>query len=394
MNISHVSIKSTSVIVAPTTLEEISRYIYAIVFPILFTFGVIGNLLSSLVFSITKLNQTSCGIYFLLLAIADTTGLIGGLHHCLTIGYHIPVPNAFYCRIRNFLLYTSMDIASWMVAAISLDRYLKVKYPINARILATRRLALIVSLVITVIFFGKNMHLTTNFIGDFTDDAADNCDPNPDYPKYMFYFKNVLPWVDIVTYALLPFVIVTICNGLIIYDQYKRRFRLRKRNLDLSLITLLLVSSISLIVCNLPISILSAIYPYVSLSYDTNYVYDRTAFAFDLLRLPSYASLALNFYFYYYTSVLFRQQVICLFQRIFRIQTPNNDIELSTQIYTDHSRLEHRLDSIDDLDELEKKAAQSSDVSSFTSNFYRQSWSMRYSDLFASSIVCLVEYWQ
>ena len=96
-----------------------------------------------------------------------------------------------------------------------------------------------------------------------------------------------------------------------------------------SLITLLLVSSISLIICNLPITILAVIYPYISLSYDTNDIYDDVAFAFDILRLPSYASLALNFYLYYYTSILFRQQTVLLFQRIFRIKTKTNDIELT-----------------------------------------------------------------
>jgi growth hormone secretagogue receptor len=334
-------------------LEEISRYIYAIVFPVIFILGLIGNLLSSILFSITKLNHTTCGIYFLLLAIFDSLALIGGLHHCLTIGYHVPVPNAMYCRARNFFLYTSMDITSWMVVAISVDRYLKVKYPIKARMYATRKLSIIISSIIIIIFVIKNFHLLTVFIGDFRDEAVDNCNPNPEYPSYVWFFKNIWPWIDLVTYALLPFIIVTLCNAFIIYDQYKRRLKLRNRNLDLSLITLLLVSSFTLIICNLPITILAVIYPYISVSYDTKDVYDGAAFAFDILRLPSYISLAFNFYLYYYTSNLFRQQAVVLYRRICRKELRTNDMEMPTRIYTIEN---NQPDEFDDSDDHQKSS--------------------------------------
>jgi hypothetical protein len=173
------------------------------------------------------------------------------------------------------------------------------------------------------------------------------------------------------TYALLPFIIVAICNAFIIHDQYYRRVKLRKRNLDLSLITLLLVSSISLIVCNLPLTIIAVIYPYISISYDTNELYDGVAFAFDILRLPTYVSLALNFYLYYYTSTLFRQQAVLLFKRIFRVQDKITDIELSNRIYTDQGRLENRLYSIEESDEYQQMPAPVVTGSSFIPNFYR-----------------------
>ena len=338
----------SSVAVEKNGLEEISRYIYAIVFPAIFILGLVGNLLSSILFSITKLSHTTCGIYFLLLAIFDSLALIGGLHHCLTIGYHVPVPNAMYCRARNFFLYTSMDMTSWMVVAISVDRYLKVKYPIKARMYATRKLSIIISSIIFIIFVIKNFHLITVFIGDFSDDAADNCDPNPAYPSYVWFFKNIWPWIDLATYALLPFIIVSFCNAFIIYDQYKRRLKLRNRNLDLSLITLLLVSSFTLIACNLPISILAAIYPYISTSYDTKDVYNDVAFAFDILRLPSYASLAFNFYLYYYTSALFRQQAVLVYQRICRKEIQTEQMEMSPRIPTIETNQPDEFDDSDD----------------------------------------------
>jgi hypothetical protein len=357
---------STSVNVTHNGLEKASRYIYAIIFPIVFLLGINGNLLSSILFSATKLNHTSCGIYFLLLSIFDSLALIGGLHHCLTIGYHVEVPNAAYCRARNFLLYISMDMASWMVVAISVDRYFKVKFPIKARIYGTRKLSIIVSCILIVVFIIKNFHLLTIFIGNFTDDAADNCDPNPDYPSYVFFFKNIWPWIDLTTYALLPFITVALCNASIIRDQYKRRVKLRNRNLDLSLIILLLVSSISLILCNLPITILAVIYPYISLSYDTNDLYDGVAFAFDLLRLPAYASLALNFYLYYYTSILFRQQTIILFRRVCRKQTKIDEMELPTRIYINDN---DRGELYDDSEDYQQISIPSSRGGSFISDF-------------------------
>jgi hypothetical protein len=104
MNNTDLSTRPLLIDIQDKDLEEASHYIYAIIFPIIFFLGFIGNLFSSILFSVTKLNHTSCGIYFLLLAIFDLLALIGGLHHCLRIGYHVQVSNAIYCRLRNFLL--------------------------------------------------------------------------------------------------------------------------------------------------------------------------------------------------------------------------------------------------------------------------------------------------
>jgi len=334
----------------PKDLEEIIHYIYMIIYPIIFIVGLIGNLLSSLLFSATELYQTSCAIYFLLLAISDSIALIGGLHHCLTIGYRIEVPNAAYCRARNFLVYTSMDMASWIVVAISVDRFYKVKYPLQARIYCTRKLTIIVSCILTIILILKNVHLSTKFIGDFTDDAADNCDPNPAYPTYVSFFNKTWPWIDLATFALLPFIIITSCNIFIIYSLYRRRLKFGQRNLDRSLINFLLISSILFIICNFPVSITLVIYPYISSNYSKKEHYDEVAFVFDILRLPSYLSLALNFYLYYYSSSIFRQQAVLLFKRIFRIETKPDETHIRTD-GTVPGRCQKQLNLSEDIEE-------------------------------------------
>lgn len=324
------TIQCTSTRASPTSneLEQLTRYMYMIIYPIIFLFGIIGNVLSSLLFSTTELGQTSCAVYFLLLAISDSIALIGGLHHCLTLGYRFHVLNAAYCRIRNFLVYASMDMASWMVVAISVDRFYKVKYPLQARITCTRKTTIIVSCIIGFILILKNVHLSTHFIGDFTPNADDNCDPNPDYPTYVSFFKNIWPWIDLATFALIPFVIITTCNIFIIYNTHKRGVKFGHRSMDRSLIKFLLISSISFIICNFPVTITLVIYPYISPNYSEKQHYDEVTFAFDFLRLPSYASLAFNFYIYYYSSSLYRQQAIFLFHRIFRNQTKSEQTQI------------------------------------------------------------------
>lgn len=351
--------------------EIISHYLYMIIYPTIFLFGIVGNLLSSLLFSITKLNRTSCGIYFLLLAIADSIGLIAGLHHCLTIGFDIPVPNAIYCRTRNFLLYVSMDLASWMIVAISVDRFIKVKFPIKAGTYATRKLSIIVSCSIIVILILENIHLATIFIGDFSDNAADNCDPNPNYPDYVYFFNKIWPWIDFTTFAALPFLIVSISNGFIIHEQYKRRVKLRNRHLDRTFIILLLTSSIIFILCNLPITILGIIYPYISITYDTHHTYDSAAFAYDILRLPSYGSLALNFYLYYYTSNVFRQQAILLIRRIFRIKSPSDENELNEGTSIHRNYAEYQTYSVNQSDDYSQTSTSSNRERSFILNYHR-----------------------
>lgn len=326
INSSHLNITLNAT--EPNELEETISQIYRIIFPIIFVIGLIGNMLSSLLFSTTELSQTSCGIYFLLLAISDSIALIGGLHHCLTIGYHISIPYASYCRARNFLVYASTDLVSWMIVAISVDRYLRVKFPIRARLFCTQKLSEVVACILTFVFILKNVHLATTYIGDFTHDALDTCDPNPSYPEYVKFIGNIWPWIDLTTFVLLPFIIVTYCNIFIINDLYKRHAKLGYRVLDRSLIRLLLISSISLIICNFPISITVVIYPYITSDHVKKEYYDEVGFIFDLLRIPSYASFALNFYLYYYSSSLFRQQATILFHRLCRTDAKSKEIHI------------------------------------------------------------------
>ena len=299
-------------------LEQTIRYLYMIFYPILFLVGLVGNVLSSLLFSITDLSHSSCAIYFILLAVSNTLALIGGLHHCLTIGYDVLVRNAVYCRVRNLLLYTAMDEASWMIVALSLDRLFRVKCPMRARIYCTRKLTIIVCSICTAILVLKNAHLSTVFIGDLSNDTDDHCNPNPNYPGYVFFFRTIWPWIDLTTFALLPFMIVTLSDSLIIYDRYKSGLKFGHRNLDRSLVKFLLISSLTFIFCNFPFAITIALYPYISSTHAKDDRYDQAAFMFDFLRLFSYASLALTFYLYYYSSSIFRQQAIHLCQRICR----------------------------------------------------------------------------
>jgi hypothetical protein len=190
--------------------------------------------------------------------------------------------------------------------------------------------------LISIALITKNIHLSTVFIGDFTINAVDHCDPNPAYPRYLFFFRRIWPWIDLVIFALLPLFIVTISNSLILYDRYQRRIQFGYRNLDRSLMKFLLINSVSFICCNCPIATIIVLYPYISRTYDKNGEYDRIAFLFDMLRLVSYTALALNFYFYYYSSSIFRQQAANLFNSVACRRWHTNKI-------SDESNSMHRL---------------------------------------------------
>nr|QVK45663.1 G protein-coupled receptor [Proales similis] len=277
--------------------------------PMLLLFGTCTNIFSLLVLSRKRMRKHSTYVYLAILSVIDLLALwLGLLRDYLAHGYGIYIGSTLLCRLHSFFFYYTLDMSSWILVAVSLDRFLAITFRFSSH---TRQMLLklmgrpklICSFLAASLFF-LNSHLllyievdnshaekqndefygeilfaiytklqqmsTTKFMNQsktlapskFDEDlwklveqigsslalesktllmmpfefshlnysrsftsqnsigvAGEyyNCVINQQkHPYYLKFFVNVWPYIDLSTYAIVPFLMMSFCNIAII----------------------------------------------------------------------------------------------------------------------------------------------------------------------------------
>ncbi|XP_025078660.1 uncharacterized protein LOC112554822 [Pomacea canaliculata] len=202
--------------------------------PTLLLVGTMGNMLSILVLSRKRLRQLTTMFYLTVLAIADLAVLYTGLLRLWldnVFGEYLRLQSDFACKFHTFIVYLALDFSVWILVAVTVDRCICVSAPFAARRWCTLKNARIVVFVILVVDFLINMHYfwTVDIIYKGTRTIAGDdqftCYTSEDLGE-AFFLEKVWPWLDFGVVCFVPFVIMLICNCLII-----RQIVLSARNL-------------------------------------------------------------------------------------------------------------------------------------------------------------------
>ena len=121
----------------------------------------IGNSLSFVIMRRTSMKNTSAGVYFSAIACLDTMTV-----YCSVLPFTIYYFNSvdlqtlhpWSCKIIEFMLLICSDIAIWLLVAVTVDRFIAVKYPMKKSQMCTRKRAVIVACILPFISFLKNVH--------------------------------------------------------------------------------------------------------------------------------------------------------------------------------------------------------------------------------------------
>ena len=104
-----------------------NAYVHAFIFG----FGILGNLISFVVFSRKRFKFTIFHIYFRLFVITDSIVLFQALN--MTIGYSsdIWIDDLFsiVCILDEYIYYVACPISAHILVVFTIDRYLSVKNP-------------------------------------------------------------------------------------------------------------------------------------------------------------------------------------------------------------------------------------------------------------------------
>lgn len=129
----------------------------------LFIFGLIGNLLNTLVLSQRSLRSNSCAWLFLVSSVFNLISILSGLTTRILSNWFLDITDQIHwlCKLRVFILLTSRTIASWLLMLAIFDRWLLSCLDVHYRRMSTLKNAQRGTLII--IFLSKLIYMPIFF---------------------------------------------------------------------------------------------------------------------------------------------------------------------------------------------------------------------------------------
>jgi hypothetical protein len=135
------------------TSTQLNRYFALLIF----LFGVVGNILNTLVLSQRPLRSNPCAWLFLVASIAYLISILAGLtpRFLSTWNADMTNTNTVLCKIRMFIYFDSFTVASWLIMLATVERWLSSSHDANRRQRSTlknaRRGMILILIISTVI---------------------------------------------------------------------------------------------------------------------------------------------------------------------------------------------------------------------------------------------------
>ena len=238
---------------------------------VLLILGLIGNTLSLIIFLGKHMKKNSTFIYLAFLSVVDLFVLSFGLGDIIMISYFkFVVRNHSFlvCRVHTFLTYASTHLSSFILASVSIDRAIATNLINFAKKYCKTEMANKIILLNCVVVIAINFH-SLLFLGyevpvspspviysnnTSNDDMLNSVNGNNSYnnmflsspigqPTSQFvcgskngtlYDKFLDPYfetIDLLCYAILPFITMAICTFLIVRVIFISANRLNKKNM-------------------------------------------------------------------------------------------------------------------------------------------------------------------
>ena len=188
---------------------RINYYMNLICLPIIVISGVLGNVLSLLVFLCTHLKYQSSSIYLACLNIADTGFLVCVFLSVWLKYVGLSVTHTLTgCRIIMYLSFVFAFLSVWSVLCFTVERYAVVFYPLLKHKLCTPSRAKLVMCCLTVLALGGFL------VAPLTSEIATEgimelgCQPKPRYLDLWHAFQHA----DSILTVILPSILILFFN--------------------------------------------------------------------------------------------------------------------------------------------------------------------------------------
>ena len=207
----------------PRQAYVIADKLWIYIAPILFVIAIVGNTVTFLVMKRPCFRNASTSVFLQCLAIADTAFVVVGLlPEWLEVAkiIHIKAQHEAICKIYKWMFYVTGDIAVWILVIFTMHRCYSVCRPLEERASGTINKIKWVILAIIVLsclksipqFWARGNEYKIKDNGEFV--LKKRCGYPSEFAKnYVFYIR---PYIVLVLVSVLPLLIITVCNILII----------------------------------------------------------------------------------------------------------------------------------------------------------------------------------
>lgn len=206
-----------------STLETIEQYLSIYGPFLLTTIGVIGNILSILIFLTPRYRSQSSHFYLLSLALSDLCFLIINLVED-TFRNH----NAFYksklnildrsptyiCILVQYARNLTRSLSSWIVVSFTVERLIVIFYPLQRATICRRKISRYVISTLILISLLSNINVPFQYgiiVHNFQSNNETICDILPEQRSLYMHFAIG----TMITVYLLPMFIIFIVNTMI-----------------------------------------------------------------------------------------------------------------------------------------------------------------------------------
>jgi hypothetical protein len=176
-----------------TTLQQ-QLFLYGYIF--LFLFGYFGHISTIIIFLQHTLRSISTSCLFICVTISNIIYLLVCIYDFLYIGIGLtPVNNQnnanlsnALCRFRSFIQSVAMCSSAWLLLSISIDRWIRIRFPFRVRQLCTRKRVFFGALIILICAIILNSHLLLPSFGSLSSTI---CGPIQSNLTYSFFYRQV-----------------------------------------------------------------------------------------------------------------------------------------------------------------------------------------------------------
>ncbi|XP_064644056.1 FMRFamide receptor-like [Lineus longissimus] len=291
-----------------------------VLYPILCTFGITGNILSLIVLSHKKMSS-STNVFLSALSVSDLIKLVNDVMYFIVVvieRYDTVTGQramALLYPSAHYILNMSVCVTAWLTVSVSVERYISVCHPTRAKTMCTIQRARIVSVCVfigmSILALPSGLRYENRWsISNETNQSIVSIELSV-FGQHQL-FKTAYTWIQNLLRSIIPLFVLVILNSCIIYALWQSRIKGKTMSSRNRISIMLIIVVFVFLICITPDAILSTFFKFGY--YDANNLVRGIREISDLLLQ---INSAVNFVLYCTFSTIFRGIFIEIFLKCF-----------------------------------------------------------------------------